>query len=92
MLIFHLFRNASLSVNISANIARKIQCYISKSKLILCEWNAFYFSEIASIDFMSHEIKQCIVFLGHPVHYSHLLQNLAHFCKLKTGSKLILKS
>ena len=38
-----------------------------KSKLILCEWNAFYFSEIAFIDFTLHEIKQCIVFFGTPV-------------------------
>ena len=47
---------------------RKIESYISKSKLILREWNAFYFSEIAFIYFMLHEIKQCIVFLGHPVY------------------------
>ena len=72
MLIFHLFRNASRnarkhwSVNISVNIARKIECYISKSKLILCKWNAFYFSEIVFIDFTSHEIKQCIVFFATP--------------------------
>ena len=56
------------SVNISVNIARKIECYMSKSKLILCEWNSFYFSEIAFIDFTLREIKQCIVFfLGQPV-------------------------
>ena len=68
MLIFHLFRNASLTLkfNISVNIARKIECYISKSKLILCEWNAFYFSEIAFIDFTLPEIKQYIVFFGTP--------------------------
>ena len=41
-------------------------CYISKSKLILCEYNAFYFSEIAVIGFTVHEIKQGIVFLGTP--------------------------
>ena len=46
---------------------RKIECYISKSKLILCEWNALYFSEIAFIDLKLPEIKQCIVFLGYPV-------------------------
>lgn len=37
---------------------------ILKSKLTLCEWNVFYFSEIALIGFMLHEIKKCIVFLG----------------------------
>ena len=87
MLIFHLLRNASLTLKrqyLCQYRAENRVLYI-KSKLILCEWNAFYFSEIAFIDFTSHEIKQCIVFLGHPVHYSHLLQNLAHFCKLKTN-------
>ena len=44
-----------------------MNCDILKSKLILCEWNAFYFIEIAFIGFTSDEIKQCIVFLGHPV-------------------------
>jgi hypothetical protein len=34
---------------ISVNIARKIKCYVSKSKLILCEYNGFYFREIALI-------------------------------------------
>ena len=37
-----------------------------KSKLILCEWNAFYFIEIAFIGFTLQEIKQCIVFFGTP--------------------------
>ena len=41
-------------------------CDILKSKLILCEWNAFYFIEIAFIGFTLHEIKQCIVFFGTP--------------------------
>ena len=27
----------------------------------------FYFSEIVFIDFTLQEIKQCMVFLGHPV-------------------------
>ena len=40
------------------------ELYISKSKLILCEWNAFCFNEIAFIGFTLHEIKQCIVFFG----------------------------
>ena len=43
-----------------------MECYISNSKLILCEWNAFYFSEIAFTDFTLYEIKQCIVFFGTP--------------------------
>ena len=51
---------------IFVNIAWKINWDILKSKLILCEWNAFYFMEIAFIDFMLHEIKQCIVFFGTP--------------------------
>ena len=51
---------------ISVNIARKIEHYIPKSKLIFCEWNVFYFSETAFIDFTLHEIKQCIVFFGTP--------------------------
>ena len=41
-----------------------MNCDISKSKLILCEWNAFCFNEIAFIGFTLHEIKQCIVFFG----------------------------
>ena len=48
------------------HIARKIKCYISKSKLILCEYNAFYFSEMAFIGFTLHEIKQGIVFFVTP--------------------------
>ena len=47
-------------------MARKCKCFISKSKLILCEYNAFYFSEIAVIGFTVHEIKQGIVFFGTP--------------------------
>jgi hypothetical protein len=47
-------------------MARKCKCYISKSKLIPCEYNAFYFSEIAVIGFTVHEIKQGIVFFGTP--------------------------
>ena len=39
-----------------------MNCDILKSKLILCEWNAFYFIEIAFIGFTLHKIKQCIVF------------------------------
>jgi hypothetical protein len=47
-------------------MAWKIKCYISKSKLIICEYNAFYFSEIAFIGFTLHEIKQGKVFFGTP--------------------------
>ena len=43
-----------------------MNCDILKSKLILCEWNAFYFIEIAFIGFTLDEIKQCIVFFGTP--------------------------
>ena len=39
-----------------------MNCDILESKLILSEWNAFYFIEIAFIGFTLHEIKQCIVF------------------------------
>jgi hypothetical protein len=53
-------------VNRGVDIVQKCKCYISKSKLILCEYNAFYFSEIAVIGFTVHEIKQGIVFLGTP--------------------------
>ena len=52
---------------ISVNIARKIKCYILKSNLILGQYNAFYFTQIAFTNFTLHEIKQCIVFLGHPL-------------------------
>ena len=68
MLIFHLFRNASLTLKRQylCQYRAEIECYISKSKLILCEWNGFYFSEMAFIEFTLHEIKQCIVFFGTP--------------------------
>ena len=68
MLIFHLFKNASLTLKRQylCQYRAENRVYISKSKLTLCEWNAFYFSEIAFIDFTSHEIKQCIVFFGTP--------------------------
>ena len=42
------------------------ECDLLKSKLFLCEWNPFYFIEIAFIGFTLHEIKQCIVFFGTP--------------------------
>ena len=41
-----------------------MNCDILKSKLIFCEWNAFYFIEIAFIGFTLHEIRQCIVLFG----------------------------
>ena len=70
MLIFHLFRNVSLTLKRQYLGEYRVENRVlSKSKLILCEWNAFYFSEIAFIDFTLHEIKQCIVFLGNPVFY-----------------------
>ena len=47
-------------------MAWKMNCDILKSKLIVCEWNAFYFIEIAFIGFTFDEIKQCIVFFGTP--------------------------
>ena len=68
MLIFHLFRNAGLTLKrqyLCQYRPEKKVLYI-KSKLILCEWNAFHFSEIAFINFTLHEIKQCIVFFGTP--------------------------
>ena len=57
---------ATSNACIFVNIARKMKCDISKSKLILCEWNAFYFIKIAFIGFTLHEIKRCIVFFGTP--------------------------
>ena len=51
---------------IFVNIAWKINCDLLKSKLNLCEWNAFYFNELAFIGFTLHEIKQCIAFFGTP--------------------------
>ena len=59
---------ATSNTCIFVSIAWKMNCDILKSKLILCEWNAFYFIEIAFIGFTLQEIKQCIVFLGHPVY------------------------
>jgi hypothetical protein len=58
-------------------MARKCKCYISKSKLILCEYNAFYFSEIAVIGFTVHEIKQGIVFFGTPGIYTLFIPPLS---------------
>ena len=48
-----------------------MNCDILKSKLILCEWNAFYFIEITFIGFMLDEIKQCTVFFGTPGRYNY---------------------
>ena len=53
---------ANSNTCIFVNIAWKMHCDILKFKLILCEWNAFYFIEIAFIGFTLHEIKQCIDF------------------------------
>ena len=57
---------ANSNTCIFVNIAWKLNCDILNSKLILCEWNASYFIEIAFIGFMLHQIKQCIVFFGTP--------------------------
>ena len=34
--------------------------------MIICEYNGFYFSEIAFIGFTLHEVKEGIVFFGTP--------------------------
>ena len=57
---------ANSNTCIFVHIALKMNCGILKSKLILCEWNAFYFIETAFIGFTLDEIKQCIVFFGTP--------------------------
>ena len=55
---------ATSNICMFVNIAWKMNCDILKSKLILCEWNAIYFIEIALIGFTLHEIKQCYSFFG----------------------------
>jgi hypothetical protein len=67
------------------NIAWKTKCYISKSKLILCEYNAFYYSEIAFIDFTLHEIKQGIVFLGTP----GIISNMCYILQILFVSEMV---
>ena len=67
---------ATSNTRIFVSIAWKMTCDILKSKLILCEWNAFYFIEIAFIDFTLQEIKQCIVFFGTPGIMSHIIVTL----------------
>ena len=57
---------ANSNTCIFVHIALKMNCGILKSKLTLCEWNAFYFTETAFIGFTLDEIKQCIVFFGTP--------------------------
>ena len=57
---------AILNTCIFVNIAWKINCDILKSKLILCEWNAFYCNEIAFTGITLHEIKQFTAFFGTP--------------------------
>ena len=52
-----------------------MNCDILKSELIFCEWNAFYFIEIAFIGFTLDEIKQCIVFFGTPVYVIYFTVN-----------------
>ena len=74
LLFFRQFQKLLATSNtcISVNIARKIKCYILKSKLIICEYNGFYFSEIAFIGFTLHENKEGIVFFGTPGIYIEL--------------------
>ena len=50
------------NINCAVNIAPKVNCYISKSKLALSECNEGYLSAIAFMVFMLHEIKQGILF------------------------------
>ena len=68
LLFFRQFKKLLATSNtcVSVNIARKIKCCISKSKLIICEYNGFYFSKIAFIGFTLHEIKEGIVFFETP--------------------------
>ena len=74
LLFFRQFQKLLANSNtcISVNIARKIKCYILKSKLIICEYNGFHFSEIAFIGFTLHEIKEGIVFFGTPGRYTYI--------------------
>ena len=74
LLFFRQFQKLLATSNtcISVNIARKIKCYILESKLIICEYNGFYFSEIAFIGFTLHEIKEGIVFFGTPGIYIYI--------------------
>ena len=59
----------------TVNNARKIARYISKSKLILCEYSDFYLSEIAFIGFAFYVIQQCICFFfGQPVYLTVILR------------------
>ncbi len=57
------------NINSTVNVARKIKCYVSKSKLALSECNGTNLSAIAFVVFTPHEVKQSIVFRGHPVVY-----------------------
>ena len=66
-----------------------MDCDILKSKLIVCEWNAFYFIGIGFIGFSLDEIKQCIVFFGTPG--TIVLLNSNHFSWfVYTTCKLVL--
>ena len=74
---------ANSSTCIFVNIVWKMNCDILKSKLILCEWNAFYFIQIAFIRFTLDEIKQCIVFFGTPgilMQCARLVSEESRFC------------
>ena len=52
------------NINTTVNIARKIKCYVSISKLALSECNGTYLSAIAFVVLMLHDVKQGIVFFG----------------------------
>jgi hypothetical protein len=85
LLFFRQFQKLLATSNtcISVNIAQKIKSYILKSKLIICEYNGFYFSEIAFIGFTLHEIKEGIVFFGTPSSTQDFCEILAYFSHLK---------
>ena len=61
-----------------------MNCDILKSKLILCEWNAFYFIEIAFIGFTLQELKQCIVFFGTPGIY---INEIVLVCEIQKSAQ-----
>ena len=73
------------------NIAWKTKCYISKFKLILCEYNAFYYSEIDFIDFTLHEIKHGIVFFGTPGIYVYKQLRIKKELRIKRLKRLQLR-
>ena len=94
LLFFRQFQKLLATSNtcVSVNIARKIKCYVSKSKLIICEYNGFYFSEIDFIGFTLHEIKEGIVFFGTPgisLHFVRVKDILYIIHKSRTDTALL---